>query len=275
MKNLTSVLNPRKTEEQLIPSSKNINNCLFNIKNIQKAKESIKFAEFMKEEDFLPSINLTNFIRQEESKIILEISDYHAELYTVINRIPVLIRYGISYSSSTLFDTFDSKVEAYIQMKQKLEEIKHDLKLVDDKLRRFKLQNKCLSKTFFSSNSAFSFRVPSPENTYPSYLIGFKYEKKLHNIALIFIKSKFYMYYTNISQESSLFFDKEIFTTYQNVMSIINGLENKKIPESITKIPLSVTNSTENANSTYLSRNNGSIASTETEEEEEEDCDDF
>jgi hypothetical protein len=117
---LTSVLNSRKTEDQLLPISKDYPAIVHDNKNINKMKEAVKFAEFMKEQGFAPSSNLGSFLKQEDTKVFVIISDYRASIETVVNRVPVSIRFDTSYDTKNFLSTFDSKVDIYFQMKQSL-----------------------------------------------------------------------------------------------------------------------------------------------------------
>ena len=204
-------------------------------------------------------------------------NDYRAAIDTVVNRIPVSIRYESSYDTKHFLNTFDSKVDVYFQMKQRFEEAKHELETVEDKLRRFKTQNKCLSKTLFSTNTAFAFKVSTSSLLrFPSQLIIFKYSSKLHNIVLVFIENKLYMYPASIDNKYSLVFDSEIFTTYEDVKIMMDNANKKTIPQSITKLPLSITDSTEVINNVLFSSDTrDNISTEEIKEEEEDDCDDF
>lgn len=271
---LTSVLNSRKTEDQLLPISKDYPAIVHDNKNINKMKEAVKFAEFMKEQGFAPSSNLGSFLKQEDTKVFVIISDYRASIETVVNRVPVSIRFDTSYDTKNFLSTFDSKVDIYFQMKQKFEEVRHELETVEKKLRRFKIQNKCLSKTLFSTNTTFAFKV-SPSLSFSSQLIVFKYSNKIHNIVLIFIENKLYMYPASIDNKYSLVFDSEIFTTYEDVKVMMDNANKKIIPQSITKLPLSITNSTEVINNILFSSDTKDNMSTEEIKEEEDDCDDF
>lgn len=271
---LTSVLNSRKTEDQLLPISKDYPAIVHDNKNINKMKEAVKFAEFMKEQGFAPSSNLGSFLKQEDTKVFVIISDYRASIETVVNRVPVSIRFDTSYDTKNFLSTFDSKVDIYFQMKQKFEEVRHELETVEKKLRRFKIQNKCLSKTLFSTNTTFAFKV-SPSLSFSSQLIVFKYSNKIHNIVLIFIENKLYMYPASIDNKYSLVFDSEIFTTYEDVKVMMDNASKKIIPQSITKLPLSITNSTEVINNILFSSDTRDNISTEEIKEEEDDCDDF
>lgn len=271
---LTPVLNSRKTEDQLLPISKDYPAIVHDNKNINKMKEAIKFAEFMKEQGFAPSSNLGSFLKQENAKIFVIMNDYRAAIDTVVNRIPVSIRFDTSYDTKNFLSTFDSKVDIYFQMKQKFEEVRHELETVEKKLRRFKIQNKCLSKTLFSTNTTFAFKV-SPSLSFSSQLIVFKYSNKIHNIVLIFIENKLYMYPASIDNKYSLVFDSEIFTTYEDVKVMMDNASKKIIPQSITKLPLSITNSTEVINNILFSSDTRDNISTEEIKEEEDDCDDF
>ncbi len=271
---LTSVLNSRKTEDHLLPISKDYPAIVHDNKNINKMKEAVKFAEFMKEQGFAPSSNLGSFLKQEDTKVFVIISDYRASIETVVNRVPVSIRFDTSYDTKNFLSTFDSKVDIYFQMKQKFEEVRHELETVEKKLRRFKIQNKCLSKTLFSTNTTFAFKV-SPSLSFSSQLIVFKYSNKIHNIVLIFIENKLYMYPASIDNKYSLVFDSEIFTTYEDVKVMMDNASKKIIPQSITKLPLSITNSTEVINNILFSSDTRDNISTEEIKEEEDDCDDF
>jgi len=271
---LTSVLNSRKTEDQLLPISKDYPAIVHDNKNINKMKEAVKFAEFMKEQGFAPSSNLGSFLKQEDTKVFVIISDYRASIETVVNRVPVSIRFDTSYDTKNFLSTFDSKVDIYFQMKQKFEEVRHELETVEKKLRRFKIQNKCLSKTLFSTNTTFAFKV-SPSLSFSSQLIVFKYSNKIHNIVLIFIENKLYMYPASIDNKYSLVFDSEIFTAYEDVKVMMDNASKKIIPQSITKLPLSITNSTEVINNILFSSDTRDNISTEEIKEEEDDCDDF
>lgn len=277
MKNLPKtnpILNSRKTEDQLLPISKDYPAIVHDNKNINKMKEAIKFAEFMKEQGFAPSSNLGSFLKQENAKIFVIMSDYRAAIDTVVNRVPVSIRFDTSYDTKNLLSTFDSKVDIYFQMKQKFEEVRHELETVEEKLRRFKIQNKCLSKTLFSTNTTFAFKV-SPSLSFPSQLIVFKYSSKIHHIVLVFIENRLYMYPANIDNKYSFVFDSEIFTTYEDVKIMMDNASKKIIPQSITKLPLSITNSTEVINDILFSSDTRDNISTEEIKEEEDDCDDF
>lgn len=271
---LTPVLNSRKTEDQLLPVSKDYPAIVHDNKNINKMKEAVKFAEFMKEQGFAPSSNLNSFLKQENTKIFVIMNDYRASIETVVDRIPVSVRFDTSYDTKKFLNTFDSKVDIYFQMKQKFEEAKNELETVENKLRRFKTQNKCLSKTLFSTNTAFTLKV-SPSLSFPSQLIIFKYSNKIHHIVLIFIENKLYMYPANIDNKYSFVFDSEIFTTYENVKIMMDNANKKIIPQSITKLPLSITNSTEFINNILFSSDTKDNMSTEEIKEEEDDCDDF
>ncbi len=277
MKNLPKtnpILNSRKTEDHLLPVSKDYPAIVHDNKNINKMKEAVKFAEFMKEQGFAPSSNLNSFLKQENTKIFVIMNDYGASIETVVDRIPVSIRFDTQYDTKNLLSTFDSKVDIYFQMKQKFEEAKNELETVENKLRRFKTQNKCLSKTLFSTNTAFTLKV-SPSLSFPSQLIIFKYSNKIHHIVLIFIENKLYMYPANIDNKYSFVFDSEIFTTYEDVKIMMDNVSKKIIPQSITKLPLSITNSTEFINNILFSSDTKDNMSTEEIKEEEDDCDDF
>lgn len=278
MKNLPKtnpILNSRKTEDHLLPVSKDYPAIVHDNKNINKMKEAVKFAEFMKEQGFAPSSNLCSFIKQEDVKVFVIINDYRASIETIVNRVPVSIRFDTSYDTKNFLSTFDSKVDIYFQMKQKFEEVRHELETVEDKLRRFKTKNKCLSKTLFSTNTTFTFKV-SPSLSFPSQLIVFKYSSKIHHIVLVFIENRIYMYPANIDNKYSFVFDSEIFTTYENVKVMMDNASKKIIPQSITKLPLSITNSTEVINNILFSSDTrDNISTEEIKEEEEDDCDDF
>jgi hypothetical protein len=240
MKNLPKtnpILNSRKTEDHLLPVSKDYPAIVHDNKNINKMKEAVKFAEFMKEQGFAPSSNLNSFLKQENTKIFVIMNDYRASIETIVNRVPVSIRFDTSYDTKNFLSTFDSKVDIYFQMKQKFEEVRHELETVEDKLRRFKTQNKCLSKTLFSTNTAFTLKV-SPSLSFPSQLIIFKYSNKIHHIVLVFIENKLYMYPANIDNKLymypanidnkySFIFDSEIFTTYENVKVMMDNASKK------------------------------------------------
>jgi hypothetical protein len=83
------------------------------------------------------------------------------------------------------------------------------------------------------------------------------------------------MYPASIDNKYSLVFDSEIFTTYEDVKVMMDNASKKIIPQSITKLPLSITNSTEVINNILFSSDTRDNISTEEIKEEEDDCDDF
>lgn len=274
MKTLPPILNARKTEDQLLPISKDYPTIIHNNSNLSKMKEKIKFAEFMIEEGFSPSSNLSSFLKEEKSKMFVILDEYQARIDTVVNRIPLSIRYDKMYETKNIANTLDSKMDIYFQLKQKLEEVKYELETVEEKLRRFKLQNKHLSKTQFLTRIGFYFWVSPTKIKFPSELIQFKYSDKKYNIVLVFIESKLYMYPASIEKENLFTFDPEIFTTYDIVKAMMDDVTKKTIPMSITKLPFSFTDSTQ-ITSPSASVSNTEAISTQNTEEDEDDCDDF
>lgn len=274
MKTLPPILNARKNEDQLLPISKDYPTIIHNNSNLSKMKEKIKFAEIMIEEGFSPSSNLSSFLKEEKSKMFVILDEYQARIDTVVNRIPLSIRYDKMYETKNITNTLDSKMDIYFQLKQKLEEVKYELETVEEKLRRFKLQNKHLSKTQFLTRIGFYFWVSPTKIKFPSELIQFKYSDKKYNIVLVFIESKLYMYPASIEKENLFTFDPEIFTTYDIVKSMMDDVTKKTIPTSITKLPFSFTNSTQ-ITSPSASVSNTEAISTQNTEEDEDDCDDF
>jgi hypothetical protein len=274
MKTLPPILNARKNEDQLLPISKDYPTIIHNNSNLSKMKEKIKFAEIMIEEGFSPSSNLSSFLKEEKSKMFVILDEYQARIDTVVNRIPLSIRYDKMYETKNIANTLDSKMDIYFQLKQKLEEVKYELETVEEKLRRFKLQNKHLSKTQFLTRIGFYFWVSPTKIKFPSELIQFKYSDKKYNIVLVFIESKLYMYPASIEKENLFTFDPEIFTTYDIVKSMMDDVTKKTIPTSITKLPFSFTNSTQ-ITSPSASVSNTEAISTQNTEEDEDDCDDF
>lgn len=268
------ILNARKNEDQLLPISKDYPTIIHNNSNLSKMKEKIKFAEFMIEEGFSPSSNLSSFLKEEKSKIFVILDEYQARIDTVINRIPLSIRYDKMYETKNITNILDSKMDIYFQLKQKLEEVKYELETVEEKLRRFKLQNKHLSKTQFLTRIGFYFWTSPTKIKFPSELIQFKYSDKIYNIVLVFIESKLYMYPASIEKENLFTFDPEIFTTYDIVKAMMDDVTKKTIPTSITKLPFSFTNSTQ-ITSPYAFVSNTEAISTQNTEEDEDDCDDF
>lgn len=274
MKTLPPILNARKNEDQLLPISKDYPTIIHNNSNLSKMKEKIKFAEIMIEEGFSPSSNLSSFLKEEKSKMFVILDEYQARIDTVVNRIPLSIRYDKMYETKNIANTLDSKMDIYFQLKQKLEEVKYELETVEEKLRRFKLQNKHLSKTQFLTRIGFYFWVSPTKIKFPSELIQFKYSDKKYNIVLVFIESKLYMYPASIEKENLFTFDPEIFTTYDIVKSMMDDVTKKTIPTSITKLPFSFTDSTQ-ITSPSASVSNTEAISTQNTEEDEDDCDDF